>query len=80
MSWKGFFEGIQEFAEGVLFVPFNELRILELNNWWAANVMSWILFVIGLAAFLYWMGQLAKFNASGEEDRTQVSHSFLGED
>ncbi|MEM7185538.1 MAG: uracil phosphoribosyltransferase [Bacteroidota bacterium] len=80
MSWKGFFEAIQDFAEGVLFVPYDALRAMELDNWWMANIVTWILTLIGFAAFFYWMGQLAKFNASGEEDRTQVSHSFLGKE
>lgn len=79
MSWKGFFEGIQYIAEEYLFLPFDTLR-LQTDSWWTANIVSWILAVIGFAAFFYWMRQLAKFNASGEEDRTQVSHSFLGDD
>ena len=79
MSWKGFFEGIQYIAEEYLFLPFDALR-LQTDSWWTANIMSWILAVLGFAAFFYWMGQLAKFNASGEEDRTQISHSFLGDD
>jgi hypothetical protein len=80
MSWKGFFEGIQDFSEAVLFAPYDALRTMELDNWWAANMVSWLLALIGFAAFFYWMGQLAKFNARGEEDRSQVAHSFLGED
>lgn len=78
MSWKGFFEGIQSFAEDILFVPFEALRAWELSNWWGANVISWLFILIGFVAFFYWMKQLAIFNASGEEDRTQTSHSFLG--
>jgi len=79
MSWKGFFEGIQEFAEAVLFAPYEALRSMELESWWGANIMSWVFTVIGFVAFFYWMGQMSKFNASGEEDRSQVSHSFLGD-
>lgn len=78
MSWKGFFEGIQDLAEGVLFVPFDALRSMELGNWWGANIMSWLFLLIGFVAFIYWMKQLAIFNANGEEDRTQTSHSYLG--
>ena len=78
MSWKGFFEGIQDFAEGVLFVPYEALRAMELDNWWMANMVTWLLTLIGFAAFFYWMRELSKYNASGEEDRTQVAHSFLG--
>lgn len=80
MSWKGFFEGIQDFAERVLFVPYDALRAIELDNWWAANMVSWLLTIIGFAAFFYWMRELAKYNASGEEDRAQVAHSFLSEE
>ena len=75
---KEFFEGIQSFAEGVLFLPYEYLRALELDNWWMANVVTWIMILIGFVAFFYWMKQLSIFNASGEEDRSQVSHSFLG--
>ena len=79
MSWKGFFEGIQDFAEAVLFAPYEALRTMELESWWGANMVSWALAAIGFVAFIYWMMQLAKFNANGEEDRSQVAHSFLGD-
>ncbi|NND62121.1 MAG: uracil phosphoribosyltransferase [Flavobacteriaceae bacterium] len=78
MSWKGFFEGIQEFSEDILFAPFEALRFMELDNWWAANVMSWLFLAIGFVAFMYWMRELARINARGEEDRSQTSHSYLG--
>ena len=78
MSWKGFFEGIQSFFEGVAFAPYTALRSLELYNWWAANVMSWLFLLIGFVAFIYWMRELAAINDRGEEDRSQTSHSFLG--
>ena len=78
MSWKGFFEGIQEFSEVVLFAPYEALRSLELETWWGANMVSWVLIAIGFSAFIYWMLQLSKFNASGEEDRDLVAHTFLG--
>jgi hypothetical protein len=42
-----------------------------------ANIMSWLLMAIGVVAFLYWMGQLKKFNDSGEEDKSSTSHSYL---
>lgn len=79
MSWKGFFEGIQSAAETVLFDPLDAVRSWELTSWWGANFMSWALLLIGFAAFLYWMKQLSIFNSTGEEDRSQTSHSFLGE-
>ena len=72
MSWRGFFEGIQSFFENIAFTPY------ELTNWWGANIMSWLFLLIGFVAFFYWMKQLQIFNQNGEEDRSQVSHSFLG--
>ena len=77
MTWKGFFEGIQSFAENILFAPFDALR-LGVDNWWVSNIVSWILFAIGIVAFVYWMGQLKKFNDNEEEDKSITSHSFLG--
>ena len=77
MTWKEVFGAIQSFTEDVLFMPYNALRTIELDNWWMANVMSWLLMVIGFVAFIYWMGQLKKFNDSGEEDKTSTSHSYL---
>lgn len=78
MTWKGIFEGIQSFTEDVLFIPYNTLRNIELDNWWLANIMSWTLFALGIIAFIYWMGQLKKYNDNGEEDKSSTSHSFLG--
>tara|TARA_B110000977_G_scaffold198491_1_gene283471 strand:- start:2797 stop:3033 length:237 start_codon:yes stop_codon:yes gene_type:complete len=78
MTWKGVFEGIQSITENVLFVPFDMLRAVELDNWWFANIMSWTLMLVGFVAFIYWMGQLKKFNDNDEEDKTSTSHSFLG--
>lgn len=77
MTWKGVFEGIQSFAEDVLFLPYEALRSIELDNWWIANIMSWILFAIGMVAFVYWMGQLKIANDNGEEDKSFNAHSFL---
>jgi hypothetical protein len=78
MSWKAFFEGIQSITEDVLFLPYNMLRTIELDNWWLANIVSWTLMLVGFVAFVYWMGQLKKFDDNDEEDKTSTSHSFLG--
>jgi len=78
MTWKGVFEGIQSITEDVLFLPYNMLRAIELDNWWLANIVSWTLMLVGFVAFIYWMGQLKKFNDNDEEDKTSTSHSFLG--
>ena len=72
---KAFFEAIQSLFEDILFIPFNTLRALELDNWWAANIVSWILIIIGIVAFIYWMLQLRKF--ASEEDKSITSHSYL---
>jgi hypothetical protein len=78
MTWKGIFEGIQSITENVLFVPYNILRTIELDNWWMANIVSWMLMLVGFVAFVYWMGQLKKFNDNEEEDKSSTAHSFLG--
>lgn len=74
---KDFFYAIQDLFVDFLFLPFDVLRNLELENWWMANVLSWIFAVIGLVAFVYWMGQLKKFNDNNEEDKSITSHSYL---
>lgn len=74
---KDFFYAIQDLFVDVLFAPFDALRTIELTNWFGANVMSWLFMSIGLVAFVYWMGQLKKFNDNGEEDKSISSHSYL---
>lgn len=74
---KDFFYAIQDLFEGFLFIPFNALAKLELENWWAANIVSWILAVIGLVAFVYWMLELKKSNDNNEEDKSITAHSYL---
>ena len=58
---KDFFYAIQDLFVNVLFAPFDALRALELDSWWAANIVSWVLLLIGCVAFTYWMLQLKKF-------------------
>ena len=74
---KDFFYAIQDLFVDFLFLPLDGLRALELENWWAANIMSWILTLIGLVAFVYWMIQLRKFDKNNEEDKSITSHSYL---
>lgn len=74
---KDFFYAIQDLFVDVLFAPFDALRALELDNWFAANVMSWIFMLIGFVAFVYWMIQLKSFNDNNEEDKSITSHSYL---
>jgi hypothetical protein len=75
---KDIFEGIAWLFEEVLFLPYDALRELQLTSWFAANIMNWIFMIVGIAAFIYWMLQLKKFNDNNEEDRDQTAHSFLG--
>ena len=70
MTWIGFWEGIASLFENVLFIPYNALRSFQDQSWWGANIISWILFLVGAAAFIYWMIQLKNFNESTESTYT----------
>ena len=72
-----FFYAIEDLFVNVLFAPFDALRVLELENWTAANVVNWILMIIGFVAFVYWMLELKKFNDNNEEDKSISAHSYL---
>ena len=74
---KEFFYAIQDLFVDYLFWPFDTLREIQLDNWWIANVMSWVLSIIGLVAFVYWMKQLKSYNDNNEEDKSVSAHSFL---
>lgn len=74
---KEFFTAIQELFETVLFVPFNMLREIELENWWFANIVTWVFLAILVVSITYWMFQLKAFSDNNEEDKTISSHSFL---
>ncbi len=74
---KAFWEGFADLFVNFLFAPFDALRALELDNWWMANIVSWILAIIGIVAFVYWMLQLRTFDKNGEEDKSITSHSYL---
>ena len=74
---KDFFNGIQELFETVLFVPFNVLREIELENWWISNIVTWVFLLILIVSFSYWMLELKKFSDNNEEDKSISSHSFL---
>ena len=74
---KEFFTAIQELFETVLFVPFNMLREIELENWWFANIVTWVFLTILIVSFTYWMFQLKASSDNNEEDKTISSHSFL---
>lgn len=74
---KDFFYGIEDLFVNYLFLPFDALRKLQLENWWLANIVSWILIIIGFSAFIYWMLQLKSYNDNNEEDKSITSHSYL---
>ena len=74
---KDFFYAIQDLFVDVLFAPYDALRALELDNWWLANIVSWIFLIILFVATFYWMKQLKIFNDNNEEDKSISSHSYL---
>tara|TARA_R100000935_G_scaffold36196_1_gene56955 strand:- start:58339 stop:58584 length:246 start_codon:yes stop_codon:yes gene_type:complete len=77
MTFKEVFEGIQSVTEDILFAPYDLLRFTD--SWFLSNIVSWILMLIGFVAFIYWMGELKKYNDNNEEDRSQTSHGYLGD-
>lgn len=74
---KDFFYAIEDLFVDYLFAPYDALRAIELDNWWMANVMSWIFFAIFLVSFVYWMKQLKLADDNKEEDKTVTAHSYL---
>ncbi|WP_338732233.1 DUF6341 family protein [Mangrovimonas cancribranchiae] len=74
---KDFFYAIQDLFVNVLFTPLDALRALELDNWFAANGLNWIFMAVGFVAFIYWMGQLKKFNDNNEENKSITAHKYL---
>ena len=74
---KDFFYAIRDLFVDDIMQPFDSLKALELENWFAANIISWIFIIIGFVAMVYWMLELKKFSNNDEEDKTVSSHSFL---
>jgi len=74
---KDFFYAIQDLFVDYLFLPFDFFRKLELDNWWLANSVSWILTIICLVAFVYWMLQLKGYNDNNEENKSISAHEYL---
>ena len=72
---KDFFKGIESLFVDGLFWPYDQFRFME--NWWAANTINWIFFIVGFAAMVYWINQLKLFNDNNEEDKSITSHSYL---
>ena len=74
---KDFFYAIEDLFVNVLFAPYDYLRFMELENWWTANMVSWMFTIIGLVACSYWMLQLKSFNDNNEEDKSITAHQYL---
>jgi glycopeptide antibiotics resistance protein len=74
---KAFFEFIAYLFEEILFIPFNFLREFQLENWWIANIVSWMFLFLGFFALIYWILQLKLFDDRGEENKDVTAHSFL---
>ncbi|RLD28165.1 MAG: uracil phosphoribosyltransferase [Bacteroidetes bacterium] len=74
---KDFFFAIQDLFVNYLFWPFDKLRAIELDNWWIANMVSWVLIIICIIAFVYWLLQLKKVEDNKEEDKSITAHSYL---
>lgn len=72
-----FFNGIAFLFEKILFIPMDFMRNLELSNWWTANIINWIFFVICSVAFVYWCKQIKFFKDSKQDDQDTTAHSFL---
>ncbi len=74
---KSFFEGIDYLFVKILFAPLDLLRSLELENWWLANIVTWIFIIICFAATFYWMKQLRIFKSNNDDNQDTTAHSFL---
>ena len=74
---KNFFEGIAWLFEETLFLPYNQLRQIELSSWFVANTVNWMFLLIGFSALIYWILQLNLFDKKGEENKDPSAHSFL---
>lgn len=72
-----FFKGIQWFFENILFIPYNFLRKSELESWWSANIIAWVMIFVLFILFFYWIGQLSKFSKEGTERTDVTAHSFF---
>ncbi|AWG24572.1 DUF6341 family protein [Flavobacterium kingsejongi] len=74
---KAFFEGIQSLFVDFLFAPLDYFRHLELENWWGANIVNFLLAIVCLCAMVYWVKQLQLHEKNGEENQDTTAHSFL---
>lgn len=74
---KAFFEALGWLFTDLLFIPMDLFRALELENWWIANIITWVFILICCAATWYWIKQLQIFKENREDDQDTTAHSFL---
>ena len=74
---KAFFEGIQWLFENIIFIPHDYLRELELEHWFAANIINWIFMIICATAMVYWIKLLKLHKDNNEEYQDTTAHSFF---
>jgi hypothetical protein len=72
-----FFEALGYLFTNILFFPLDLLRMLELQNWWIANIITWIFIITSCVATWYWLQQLTIFKRNGDDDQDTTAHSFL---
>lgn len=72
---KDFWEFIASIFEDFLFLPLDALRSLELDSWWAANLINFVFVLIAAAAFIYWMLQLKKEQDNHEDSSARRARS-----
>lgn len=74
---RAFFEAIGSFFTDFLFLPMDLFRALELENWWIANIITWIFIIICCVATWYWIKQLQVFKNNNDDEQDTTAHSFL---
>ncbi|WP_294823953.1 uracil phosphoribosyltransferase [uncultured Flavobacterium sp.] len=74
---RAFFEALGYLFTDILFLPMDFIRALELQNWWTANIITWIFIIICCAATWYWLKQLTIFKENNDDDQDTTAHSFL---
>jgi len=72
-----FFNGLGFLFEKVLFIPMDFFAKLELENWWTANIITWIFILITCYYFVFWLKQLQLFKSNNEDTQDTTAHSFL---
>lgn len=67
---KDFFYAIEDLFVNYLFKPFDGLRNWAYDSWWLSNIVSWILLITGIIAFVYWMKKLNDFDEDTDAHQT----------